>query len=400
MSEWIVSRAAARRFLLDSLQLGPQKSGSMVGPRSLGERIRALQAVQIDPVARVGRNQDLVLYARDRRYRPENLDALLADGEVFEYRANEACVMPIHDYLAFEGVRRRIRERLKPELERYHSIARDIIHRIEEEGPLPARSFDSSHKVLGYWDTENAATKATSHVLNLLYDSGYLMVVKRDGVTRFFDVPERAVPDDILREAQSLSPEEADERLFDKYVDAYRLVSSRDARLGWSRLPMARRRSMLNNREQDGRVVRLVIDGAKSPYYVSAHDVDSLKHWESHAGWRRPIRFVPPLDNCLWDRDRLVDLFDFYYRWEIYVPPQKRQFGVYAMPILAGDRFIGRIDPEFQRDEAALLIHNIAFESGVRRTPAMADDIKAALGSWAARLGAKTVRWVRSLDTF
>ncbi len=394
MGEWRISRKTARRFLLDSLLAGPGRARLDSHPTTAGELVERLEAVQIDPVARVGRNQDLVIMARDARYRPHDLDQLLALGHIFEYRANEASVLPMSDYPLFKGVRERLQARLKPELDRHQELVSHVTARIANEGPLPARAFVTEKKVLGYWDTEKATTKATSHVLNLLFDAGLVMVAQRQGVTRFFDLPERTVPPEVMARNQELSPEEADQQLFDKYLAAYRLISGQDNRLGWGGRPMAWRRGQLAARESRGALIRLVVEGVKAPYYVRQEDADRLRFWEGQErGWDRPIRFLPPLDNLLWDRNRLVDLFQFHYRWEVYVPPQKRAFGAYAMPVLVGDRLVGRIDPELKRAESLLVVRNVAWESTVRLTPRLRRDIEASLQTWAERLGASAVHW-------
>lgn len=392
MRDWQVSRLAARRFLLEAVLLGPVKSDLMDRPGRLGDMIHQLAAVQIDPVARVGRNQDLVLTARFAGYRSEQLDRLLRHGAVFEYRAQEACVLPMEDYPLFEGVRQRLRERLSDELARYHEVVDAVLARIREEGPLPARAFVSADRVYGYWDNDHAKTKATSHVLNLLYDAGYLMVAQRDGLTRIFDVPDRVVPQALRERARELGPDGADQGLMDKYLSAYHLVNGRSSRLGWGGRPMAWRRQALEDRVARGTVHRVTVEGVKSPYYVRDEDRDRLGDWmQRERGWDRPIHFLPPLDNVLWDRDRLVDLFDFHYRWEVYVPADRRTFGVYAMPILVGDRLVGRIDPELKRAESTLVVHKVAWEPSVRVTPRLRRDVTRALEQWAARLGAHRV---------
>ncbi len=389
MTEISVSRAAARRFLLEQLQLGPRRAGMRDPGTTPGAWVRALEAVQIDPVARVGRNQDLVLFARHPSYRPRMLDRLLSQRQVFEYRANEACVIPIEDYPLVAGIRQRIKDRLAPELRRYDQVKRAILEKIGREGALPTRAFVTDQKAIGYWDQEKAATKVTSHVLALMFDSGELTVGRRDGLTRYFDLPERVIPPGIYDQAQQIGMHEADEGLFDKYVRAYRLVNGRDARLGWSGLPMAERRRMLEQRLAQGKMVEIRIDGVRSPYYVSAEDEERLRWWDIEgSAWRRPIHVVPPLDNLLWDRARLMDLFDFYYRWEVYVPAHKRQFGIYAMPVVAGDQIAGRIDPELDRGQRVMRIRNQDWTPAVRRTPKFEEAVQSAMERWAAGLGA------------
>nr|WP_243239835.1 crosslink repair DNA glycosylase YcaQ family protein [Sulfobacillus harzensis] len=387
-----VSRSAGARFLLNQLQLGVARPSRRL---TLAQRIRQLEAVQIDPVARVGRNQDLALMARAPGYEPSDLDDLLAAGQVFEYRAQEASVLPMDDYPLFEGVRQRLRLRLKEELTRHQEVVREVLDRIEREGALMARDFATDRRVLGYWDSDQARTKATSHVLNLLYDAGCLVIAGRQGVTRRFDLPERRVPAPLLDQARAIDAEEADRLLFDKYFRAYALVNSKSGRLGWSGRPMAWRRERLKQLEDAGQIVRVTIEGVDRPYFLRSESLMELEQWQAgERGWHRSVRFLPPLDNLLWDRDRLTDLFSFYYRWEVYVPPQRRTFGVYAMPILIGDRLVGRMDPELERATASLVIHNWAWEPGTRVTPRLSHDVTRALEAWAKRLGANGVRRV------
>ncbi len=395
MASLAISEEAARRFLLDHLWLGSGRP-----PEStVIDLVQHLEAVQIDPVARVGRNQDLVLMTRNTRYQPTWLDDALMRGDVFEYRAQEASVLPMKDYPLLKGVRQRMRERLQDELDRYADIVQEIVARIEAEGPLMARDFASDHRVLGYWDTDQAQTKATSHVLNLLYDAGYLVIASRQGVIRRFDIPHRRVPRATLEEAEAIDVEDADRRLFEKYFRAYGLVNASSPRLGWSYRPMRWRRAWIQEQEAQGKILRVDIKNVKRPYYVLEAYRDRLIHWENaERGWNRPIRFLPPLDNLLWDRDRLSDLFSFYYRWEVYVPAHRRTFGVYAMPVLAGDRLIGRIDPELHRRTHTLRLHKIEFEPGIRVTPRLKDAVADALCRFGDRLGAHQLAWDPSLD--
>lgn len=362
--------------------------------------VRALEAIQIDPVARVGRNQDLVLWARDERYRLGNLDQLLERAEVFEYRANEASVLPMEHYPLFKGVRRRWHERLKPELDRYPDTVKRVIRSIQDRGPLSARAFVSEKKVIGYWDTALAGTKETSHVLNLLVDSGQLMVVKRDGALRYFDTQEHAVPVRIWDQASQMDEEQADDNLFDKYVRAYRLIRGPHRRLGWSGEALAIPRARLQSRLDQGRMISVTIAGVSTPYYMLAEDQQRLQALEARRSFARPIRFLPPLDNLLWDRDRLIDLFQFHYRWEVYVPAHRRTFGIYAMPVLAGDRLVGRLDPELRRLDATLVIHKARWETSTAVSPGLLQAVEAALEKWAKKLGAERVvyeqEWFRA----
>ena len=182
-----VTREAVRAYLIDRLALADEVQGPAL------DLVRRLEAIQLDPVATVERNQHLVLGARLPGYQPADLEALLAAGQVFEYWANAMCAMPMEDYPVFEPVRRHYRTLLQPALDRLGAIVPHVLDRLEREGPLPARAFATEQRVAGYWDRA-ATSKATSHALNVLLDAGMVMVARRSGAERHFDLPERVVP--------------------------------------------------------------------------------------------------------------------------------------------------------------------------------------------------------------
>jgi uncharacterized protein YcaQ len=373
------TRSQVVRFLLEAQ--GLQKHGRT---DVLGE-IRRLECVQIDPVAAVERNQNLVLSARIPTYRPASLDALLAEGKTFEYFANAAMVMPIEDYPIFAGSRRRYSEGVAKYLAPLGNVPAEIRTILRERGPQPARAFESSHRVRGWWDTKGPKTKATSYALGLLLYTGEIMVVRREGTTRFFDLAEHAVPRALFEAGQQLSTGEADALLFAKYCRGLRVFDTGDPHFGWRRpFPVAERKKAL---KYDS-LVPLEIDGIKRPYWMLASDVESLEKTS-----RKPsaslARFLPPLDNLMWHRRRLLDLFDFDYKWEVYTPAARRRYGYYAMPILLGDRLIGRIDPRHDRERNRLIVRGPYLERGVRMTPQLRALLRRSLARFARWHGAE-----------
>ncbi len=392
-----VARDAVIRFLLDAQHLahgGARGSATAPTPAGVLREIRHLECVQIDPVSVVERNQHLVLAARLPGYLPRMLGELLRRRRVFEYWANAACVIPVEDYPIFEGTRRRYRTRLAPDLTALRPVVRRIFSDIAAHGPLAARGFVSDHRVRGAWDLGDPKTKATSHALSLLLKTGDLLVVKREGLERYFDLPERAVPGALLRQARAISAHDADALMLEKYLRAYRLFDAGDPRFGWQGMSVAVRRHTLQRQVRAGGVVPLLIDGVRRQYFVRAGDVDDLRRGERSAGTQPvrgddpPMRFLAPLDNLLWRRSRLQDLFRFEYTWEVYLPPRKRRYGHYAMPILFGDRLIGRLDPHLDREERRLIIRLLHLEPQVRPTGRLRRALRAALESFARFHGA------------
>ncbi len=411
-----VSREGAVRFLLaaQGLDGGPRPDpATAAGPTAVLHQIRRLECVQIDPVAAVERNQHLVLAARLPGYRPATLNTLVSGGRVFEYMANAACVIPIEDYPIFEGTRRRYRRRYASELATLRPVVRRIFAALEADGPLPARAFETDHRVHGWWDNTHPKTKATSHALNLLLRVGVITVVKRDGLARAFDLAERVVPPHLMRSAADLSTADADEAMLEKYLRAYRLADAGDSRFGWRAMGSADRRAAIERRAGTGAVVRVAVEGVARPYFVLAEDLDALRRADRAAKAARSgagagvgdeataaIRFLPPLDNLLWRRERIADLFGFRYTWEVYLPPSKRRFGYYSMPILSGTRLIGRMDPRLDRDRGRLVVTGLHLEPSVRATRLLRIRLDSALEAFARFHGARNVRigyrWHRS----
>jgi len=403
-SRLAVSRQAIRRFLLDAQDLlgdHHYRPGAVATSGQVLRAIRRLEAVQLDPVAAVERNQHLVLAARVPGYTPVRLQQLLVQRRIFEYWGHAACVFPIEDYPIFEHKRRQTRRRLRSDFERVRPVARAVLARLEREGPLPARAFTSAQRVHGWWDVKGPRTKVTSHALNLLAYVGQVMVIRREGLERHFDLPERVVPPELLGRARDIDPREADRALLMKYMRAYRIFDPRDWAFGWRRVPGLNRRAIVEKLIRAGTVIPLQIDGVRGSYYMLAEDEGRLRRHDRRASQAQQntdasIRFLAPLDNLLWRRERIADFFDFDYTWEVYVPPARRTYGYYTMPILAGDRFIGRFDPRLDRESGRLVINLLHLERGVRATAQLRTALEVALHAFARFHGATDLRIVRS----
>ncbi|MDQ0207835.1 DNA glycosylase AlkZ-like family protein [Alkalicoccobacillus murimartini] len=382
-----ISKQAARQFLLHSLGLlSTQKVAST-------ERMwRQLEAVQLDPVATIERNHHLVLMNRTTSYQTQSFSQLLEDGLAFEYWANEACILPIEDYPLFAFTRNHRKETLDSELIRYASTVHQVKQMFKENGPLQSREFRSSGKVHGGWDLEKATTKESSHVLSLLHRTGDIQVVKRDGATRFFDLTENVIPDKLLHRAAEITYEEASQQMLEKYYRAYRLFDPTDVRYGWQKFKAATRRQLHAKMIERGMIVPIEIEGVDRSYAVLAEDIPKLEI--NHEIQPSDIvQFLPPLDNLLWRRERLVDLFSFYYRWEIYIPKEKRKFGAYAMPILDQDQLIGQMDPLFDRKSGTLIVKKLELSEAFTLSNERVHRIEKGLDHLAKQIGAVTVEW-------
>lgn len=390
------TKKTLRRFLLDHQQLLHKKvdADHLSHIEQVYEMIRKLECVQLDPVAAVSSNQQLVLSARIPDFQPDTLNQLLMANHIFEYFANAACIIPMVDYPIFQPKRAAIEERLLPELNKLGTVGEEVLRRLETEGPLPAKAFSSDQIVHGYWDNQKASTKASSHALNLLMDMARIRVVQREGKQRLYDLTRRTVPADLLEQADQIDHSEALDAVLEKYLRAYRVFEPSDQRFGWQKLSAKERREAVAQRVNSGHIVPVRAEGVEREYYILASDYEKLmEHAEASVreeNEAESIYFLPPLDNLLWSRQRLEDLFDFTYRWEIYTPASKRRYGYYAMPILAGDQLIGRMDPRLDREKQHLDVQLLQFEPEVSKDKLLKKNVKDAIKQFANTHGAKS----------
>jgi uncharacterized protein YcaQ len=327
--------------------------------------IRRLECVQIDPVSLVDRNHHLVLRSRVGGYRPEQLDTVLASGQVFEHWANARCFLPVEEYPVFWWRMRHFAKEHEELRKKLGGVPERIVAEIHATGPRTSRQIESDEKVVGYWDSELPKTKATSLALELLWECGELMIARREGAEKVYDLAERIVSEVLRGQTQEISEDEALRALLDKYCRAFGLFDLGDFRFGWRKIPASERRTLVDQRLAVGELVPVEIEGVRRKYYALGRDEGLLRRVNDPELEVVPnVSLLPPLDNLLWRRERLIDIFGFDYTWEIYLPPARRRFGPYVMPILRGDRFIGRINPRLDRERGALVIEGLWLEKG------------------------------------
>lgn len=352
-------------------------------PRSILEVVEGLGSVQMDPTRRVARTEHLVLWSRlGRRYHVAELERLLwQDRSLFEYRA---FILPASQYGVHRQTMRRYpsgtggrREYVRRYLRENQAFRRYVLARLRAEGPLPTRAFEDRSAVgwrTGGWNDDG---RNTSMMLEVLWAKGEVMIAGRAGQERVWDLAERRLSLDDTR----LAPGE----------EARRLLETQLRALGIARLP-AFGKTFEGNRppgweralaglERGGRAVRVRVDGIPGERWAHADVLDR--------SFRPRTVLLSPFDRLIHDRVRTEELFGFRFRLEIYVPKDKREFGYFVMPILHGDRVVGRLDPNFDRAANVLRIDAVYAEPDA---PASAwPAIRKQIDELAAWLGAREV---------
>ena len=315
--------------------------------------IKHLGYVQIDTISVVERAHHHVLWSRNRRYCPSHLKILQDETKIFEYWAHAAAYLPIEDYRMYLPDMQRIRDRCGLWHKANPKIKRHVLARIRDEGPLRSRDFsdhDGGSKEMWHWKPAKVA-------LETLFREGELMVVRREGFEKVFDLRERVLPDWVDTRFPSLQ-EHAD-FLIDRYLSANGLGTAFEMtylRTG-VRSVVERRLFELEESEQ---LIKLQV-GDKI-YHAKADLMEHSSAFRRHC----QARLLSPFDNLLIQRRRLQALFDFDYQLECYMPESKRRYGYFCLPVLWNNRLVARIDCKADRKSRAFLIRNLIFEPDFR----------------------------------
>ncbi|HEX3214535.1 MAG TPA: crosslink repair DNA glycosylase YcaQ family protein [Actinomycetota bacterium] len=382
--------ALARRLVLSRQRLaGPPPVGP--GPEAIMEVATDLASLQLDPISVVARSHQLVLWSRLGRYDLADLDGLLwRERRLFEYWAHAAAIVCTDDYPIHSLLMRRYpsarHAQLRAWLADNQALRRSILRQLRAGGPLPTRALED--RAATEWQSSGwTQGRNVDRMLDLLWTQGRIMVAGRQGQQRIWDLAERCLPPwaptrrPPEREVVRLSAQRS--------LRALGVATARDIDRSFTAGRYPGLPSVLAGLQRSGQVeqVRLVADGAErpGPWFVHADDLPLLDRLES-GDWRPRTTLLSPFDNLIINRERTERLFGFSFRMEIYVPKAARRYGYYVLPILHGDRLIGRVDPALDRATGRLVVHAIHPEPGA---PASAGPaVAAALGELAGFVGA------------
>ena len=368
------------------------------------DTIRHITCLQLDPINVVARTQLLVLFSRLGRYDPADLETLLWDDKrLFEYWAHAASILPVEDFPIVRpqmthhkpgnGVwSRRVREWLEANA----GFRQAILDEMAARGPLFAEQIESQANVPWTYDNTWGGGKDIRIMLDLLWYRGYVTVTRRMGNGYGLKKQWGLMEHQLGRRVHE-SP--AERRVLVRRAVARALPALGPARLRDVKHYFTRHQypgldQALAALERDGVIqqVRLADgDGERpGPWFLHRDLLPTLERIRREA-WQPQTVLLSPFDNLIADRDRTELLFDFYYRIEIYTPAAKRQYGYYVMPILHGDRLIGRVDPRMDRKTGRLLINAVHLEPGVTLDSRIRPVVVEAIESLAAFLGAEAI---------
>ncbi len=380
-----VTPATAKRFML--IRQGLLGEHRFTGKDGAYRYVRMAGCIQYDPVDVCGKNAELTLLSRVKGFKKEMLEDLLyRDRLMVDYTDKELSIWPAEDWPYFASYRIRSRQHglgfpgMRELEERAVSCIRELGPVSSDTLPIEgAIRWHSSMHWSGHWDRDS---KASRSVLEQLYTDGILLIHHKSGSRKFYDLAEKYLPRELL-DAPDPCPDAAsrlDWRIL-RRIGAVGLLWDRrsDAYLGIGMTPEERNASFARL-EKASSILPVRVEGLRYPLYMRAEELPLLE--DAAAGQdpgRERVEFLAPLDPMLWDRRLIEALWGFQYSWEIYTPVAKRKYGYYVLPILCGDRFIGRIEPRADREQKRLTVRNIWLEPGVRQTKKLAGGIQRSL---------------------
>ncbi|MEV7536708.1 crosslink repair DNA glycosylase YcaQ family protein [Streptomyces hydrogenans] len=346
-----LSAAEARRIAL-------RAQGFLGAPdRRAGVRgvLRHLGQVQLDTISVLARSHELIPYARLGAVgRTTVEEAYWSDGHAFEYWSHAACILPVEEWPLFAFRRRAYRDRPHWHHELSDGSYAKVIDQLRAEGPRTATELGGAKNKGEWWDwsdTKIAVERA------LMY--GEVVVTERRGWKRVYDLAERAIPESLRHD--SFDDTECVRRLVRQAGEALG-VGTRTDIADYHRLKAEQFDAVV----ADSGLVPVTVEGWGKPAWA---DPAALA---TEPRGRHRTTLLSPFDSLVWERARTERIFGFTHRLEAYVPKPKRVHGYFAMPVLAGGRLVGRVDPA--REGRTLVAKQVSLE-GPKAVPAVAQAL-------------------------
>jgi len=358
-----ISKLQARRFMLRATGL----EGFF---EDIDQALLHLGFVQIDPINVCGRMHDHILRHRVRGYREHDLMEHLhgrARRTAFEHHLPGSQILTALPLDAWPHLQQAMRTRERSDSiwsgtlsQQEEKLAQSLLKRLENEGPLCSQDIKSTRKTKTHaWDSTTLA-KST---LQKLFFHGRVLIARREGNRRYYDLPEKVLPAAILN---ATPPHE------DDTIRWRALLNLRQRRLGVLKTAELR---MLSNE-----VLPVTVEGLTLRLFLLREDLPLLEDVISEPSATAALpRLLAPLDPVLYDRRVTEAVWAFDYRWEVYVPPHKRVRGYYALPLLHKEEFTGHADVKADREAGHLHL--------ISQQPPRSAAARAAVKSLATFLG-------------
>lgn len=388
MSKIKMTKEQACRFLV--LYHGLGYGFVYKGKEGIMDYVKKAGCLQFDTLNITGRNPDLVLQARIKAYKAVMLEELLyKDRKLVDEWDKEMSIYAVEDWPFFERNR-------KAAYDRYISIRqiRDFLPVVREtlniQGPITSSDIDNDDIVDWAW----APTRLSRAALESMYLWGELIVYNKTNARKVYDFAWKHLPEEILnREDPNKTIGQYHQWNILRRIGAVGLLWNKasDAWLGIRELKSKERNEAFEELLKQGLLMELEIEGLRHPLYTRMDSKPLLSAVLEQKGKAPRAAFMAPLDNMLWDRSLIKELFGFEYRWEVYKPASQRQYGYYVLPVLYGSTFVGRFEPVLDKTSKTLNIKGWWWEPGIKVTKRMEQELQSCISRFMSFTEAETL---------
>ena len=348
--------------------------------------IRKTGCIQYDPLNVCGRNPDLVLQSRIADYSSTLLEELLyTDRSLLEGWDKMMAIFPSEDRPLLSRLRSEVSSsyiRHYPDVEAHLA---SYLDEIRKNGPLSSSWFKNEEKISWAWGSSRLSKAA----LECLFFQGRISIHHRENTKRFYDISERLLSPSLLDAEDPFDTEEEYRRTHIlRRVNAAGIAGYRagDFWQGIAGTPKKEIRRIAGILCEEGLLRRLEIEGSGREWFISSGTLEAASSASSAPSGRAVL--LAPLDNMMWNRDLLEDIFDFRYRWEVYTPAAKREYGYYVLPILFRGRLIGRCEPAMDRKRNVLVLKGFWLQDGIHPASGDYEELRAMFARFCGFLGA------------
>jgi len=314
------------------------------------QAIKSLNYVQIDSISVVERAHHHSIWNRAENYHPSHIEHLLESKQVFEYWSHAASYLPMDQYRYSLPRKNAIKKGEQHWFVKDNKTMSLVLERIKADGPLQAKDFKDTRKTTtGWWDW-----KPAKKALEQLFMQGDLMVLKRQGFQKVYDLTERVLPENV--DTNIPSEDEYYTHLIVSYLTANAIGTPEQMSYLLKGIKKSVKTLCMKMLES-GLLITVDVDGQS---YFSLPTINDLLKQKLRYN---TVKILSPFDNLLIQRKRIKQLFNYDYQIECYVPADKRKIGYFSLPLLWGRTFAGQMDVKMDRKSGVLNILNLHLQT-------------------------------------
>lgn len=385
----------ARQFIL--LKQGLMGKYKFIEEKGICEYIKQAGCIQFDPIDVCGKNAELVLQSRVEGFSKDMLHKLLyIDRKLVDHFDKNMSIFSIDDWKYFARIRASYLEYGRSK-EKVNAVMGEIKSIIKEKGFASSKDLNLDEKVDWGWNP----TKLSRAALETMYFRGDLIIHHKKGTIKQYSLASDHIPCGILNASDpNLIEEEYLEWRILRRIGAVGMLWNKpsDALLGIDGLKAANRKKIFEKLFKGSKVIEILIENIPDSFYCLLEDRPLIDMVLSNNEFQHRTEFIAALDNMLWDRKLIKVIFNFDYKWEIYTPAATRKYGHYVLPVLSGDRFIGRIEIVNDKKLKQLIVKKFWFEDDITSKDKLYENIYDCIKGFSKFNDCETIKYMCIID--